>query len=138
MGKAMMLVIAIVGIFCAAFAVQVSLANRVAARDFGPHYCWLKQGRDTVNLRELEFATTGYFVPNPLALFNRRLIGLGMEDPAVLSPHFAVLAPDSDGTLQVWGWSLRKRNFWRDENGTIDKFVSDELRETCKQIIAQN
>jgi len=130
--------IVLLGLLCGVAGVKVALANRAAARDFGSHYCWLKQGRDTVNLRELEFATTGYLVPNPFALFNRRLMGLGMEDPAVLSPHFAVLAQDADGTLKVWGWSLRKRNFWRDENGTIDKFVSEELRETCKQIIAQN
>ena len=138
MQNAMTATIVVLGLLGAAFAAQVILANRAATRDFGPQICWLKQGRDVVNIRELEFATTGYFIPNPLMLFNRRFVGLGMEDPAVLSPHFALLAPDANGTLKVWGWSLRKRNFWRDENGTIDKFVSDELRETCKQVIAQN
>lgn len=117
------------------FAAQVILANRAAARDFGPRVCWLKQGSDTVNLRQLEFATTGYFIPNPLTLLNRRFLGIGMEDPAVLSPHFAVLAPNADGTLDIWGWSFRKRAFWRDENGTIDKFASADLRDNCKAML---
>ena len=119
----------------ALFAAQVILANRVASRDFGPRVCWLKQGSDTVNLRQLEFATTGYFIPIPLTLLNRRFLGIGMEDPAVLSPHFAILAPNADGTLDIWGWSVRKRAFWRDENGTIDKFISAELRDNCKTIL---
>ncbi|MGB3469309.1 MAG: hypothetical protein WBA51_00635 [Erythrobacter sp.] len=125
-------ILVVVGVLLAA---QVILANRAAVRDFGPQVCWLKQGSDTVNLRQLEVTTTGYFIPDPLTLLNRRFLGLGMEDPAVLSPHFAVLAPSADGTLEIWGWSFRKRAFWRDENGTIDKFTSADLREKCRVML---
>lgn len=123
-----MIILVVIGVL---FVAQVILANRAAARDFGPRVCWLKQGSDTVNLRQLEFATTGYFIPNPLTLLNRRFPGIGMEDPAVLSPHFAVLAPNADGTLDIWGWSFHERAFWRDANGTIDKFASADLRNNC-------
>lgn len=126
------------GLLGIASAAQVILANRAATRDFGPQICWLKQGRDVVNIRELEFATTGYFIPNPLMLFNRRFIGMGMEDPAVFSPHFAVYAAGENGEFKVWGWSFRRSAFWRDENGTIDKFVSTDVREACEMMIAQN
>lgn len=132
MQNAMTVFIAIIGILCIGFLALVVLSNRAASREFGPDFCWLKQGRDVVNLRELEFATTGYFVPNPLTLINRRFLGIGMEDPGVKSPHFAVLAPNDAGDYVVWGWSFRTLSFWRDDNGTIDKFVSDDLRETCK------
>ncbi|MBO6767351.1 MAG: hypothetical protein JJ901_03480 [Erythrobacter sp.] len=135
MRNAVTFVIVIVVVVGVLFAAQVILANRAAARDFGPRVCWLKQGSDTVNLRELEFSTTGYFIPNPLTLLNRRFLGLGMEDQAVLSPHFAVLAPSADGTLEIWAWSLRKRAFWRDENGTIDKFASADLRDKCEAML---
>ena len=135
MRSIMILFIAICAVVAALFAAQVVMANRTAARDFGPKLCWLKQGKDVVNLRQLEFATAGYFLPNPFTLLNRRFIGLGMEDPAVLSPHFAILAMNDEGAMEIWGWSFRKWGFWRDDNGTIDQFASPELRAQCAAVL---
>lgn len=114
------------------FAMQVLLANRAAKSVFDAPYCWLRPGDDVTNLKELSFAGTGFFLPNPATQINRRLFGFGIDDPEVRSPHFAILAFGADGQPRVAGWSYRQFGFYTEDQAVLRQFVSPETQETCR------
>ena len=117
-------------LMAAGFAAEIALANRKAASTFDGPVCWLRQGEDRTNLKELELAPPGWFMPDPLGQLNRRIIGIGLDDPEVLSPHFAIMG-FVDGTPRLAAWSYRQMNFWQEDQEVLRRFVSDATREAC-------
>lgn len=118
------------------FSAQVIIANRSAASVFNAPYCWLRPGPDVVNLRELSFAGTSVFVPNPARQINRGLLGLGLDDPEVRSPHFAILAFDSDDLARVAGWSYSHLAFFAEDQAVLRQFVSSETIARCRSAVS--
>ncbi|MEN8935055.1 hypothetical protein [Planktotalea arctica] len=125
-------IVGIVALILIWFAAQVGLANRTAAGVFEAPYCWLRPGEDVTNLKELSFAGTGFFVPNPARQVNRRLLGFGIDDVEVRSPHFAILAFGADGTPQITGWSYRRFGFFTQDQTVLRHFVSQDTVAACR------
>ena len=122
---------------------QIVIANRIAARDFGPDACWFVQEDRPHNLPELVAGPSGFYVPSPLRQINRRFIGIGIEDRNVRAPHFAIAALDRDGRPALWGWSYRQRDFWPiskdawSRGGYLADFASEEaIRTACPDLKA--
>lgn len=127
---------AVIIALCAGFAMQVIVANRAASSVFGKDFCWLRQGPDVMNIKELEFAPVQAFLPNPFQQLNRRYVGIGIDDPEVLSPHFAIMTIIEDGP-RIAAWSYRDMAFWQGYDGLLDVFVSAETRDACRRYIEQ-
>ena len=87
-------------------------ANQIARRDFGPNPCWFVQEAPAGDPQNLAPGPRGTYLPNPLRQINRRFIGIGVEDPQVRVPHFALAARNPDGQPALWGWSYLGWQFW--------------------------
>lgn len=94
------------------WTVEIVMANQIAQRDFASNPCWFVQEDRPINMPELVAGPQGIYVPNPLRQINRRFVGLGLSDPEVTAPHFAVATLDVKGRPTLWGWSYRNRDFW--------------------------
>ncbi|MCK4207588.1 hypothetical protein J3U99_22835 [Brucella pituitosa] len=102
----------IIAILSLIWLAEIVVANQIAQRDFGPEPCWFIQEDRPINMPELIAGPHGIYVPNPLRQINRRFVGLGLSDPEVLAPHFAVAALDAKGRPALWGWSYHNMGFW--------------------------
>ena len=116
------------------FATQVIFANKAAPEVFGKDFCWLRQGPDVINIKELEFTPVQAFLPNPFQQLNRRYVGIGIDDPEVRSPHFAIMKITEDGP-RIAAWSYRDIAFWQGYEGLLDVFVSAETRDACRRYV---
>jgi hypothetical protein len=87
-------------------------ANQIARHNFGPEPCWFVHAVPDRSPPRLMPGPRGFHLPNPLRQINRRFIGLGVKDPEVLAPHFAVAALDHRGRPTLWGWSYWTLDFW--------------------------
>lgn len=134
MSVAARVIIAALGLFIVAFAAQVLAANRAAPAVFGEKFCWLSHGSDVTKLKEMTLTQQGWFVPNPFRQLNRRVIGIGINDPEVPSPHFAIIALSGDD-IRVAGWSYRKMAFWQEDQEVLRRFVSGETIKRCATIL---
>ncbi|MGH6763589.1 MAG: hypothetical protein ACRECW_18595 [Phyllobacterium sp.] len=129
----------IVALFSLVWLAEIVVANQIAQRDFSSEPCWFIQEDRPINMPELVAGPQGIYVPNPLRQINRRFIGLGLSDPEVLAPHFAVAALDAKGRPALWGWSYRKIDFWSlteksqsRRTGPLADFISEEaIRAAC-------
>lgn len=132
MRTALSIVIVLALLVGVVFGVQIVVANRSAPTVFGPNFCWLEQGDDITNIRTLRLAKQGSFIPNPVKQVNRRLFGIGLDDPEVLSPHFAILAFDETGAPRVAAWSYRQMSFWTEPEDLLLLFAPGGLRDACR------
>lgn len=87
-------------------------ANQIAEQNFGPVPCWFVQWVPDRSPPQLMPGPRGFYLPNPFRQINRRFVGVGLRDPEVVAPHFAVAALNHQGLPALWGWSYRKRDFW--------------------------
>lgn len=87
-------------------------ANQIAEHNFGPVPCWFVQWVPDRSPPRLMPGPQGFYLPNPFRQINRRFVGVGVKDPEVLAPHFAVAALDHQGRPALWGWSYGKLDFW--------------------------
>lgn len=134
----------IFAILLLAWLAEIVVANQIAQRDFSSNPCWFVPEDHPVLIPNLVAGPRGIYVPNPLRQVNRRFIGLGLRDPAVHAPHFAVAALDADGRPAVWGWSYWKMDFWSltDKSqsrrfGALHDFISEEeIRAGCPALAA--
>jgi hypothetical protein len=117
---------------------EIFRANRIAREKFGPSPCWFVQRANGRFPPLMAPGPRGFYLPNPLQQFNRRWLGLFIEDPAVLAPHFAVAARDARGDPALWGWSYRNRDFWslRKPGGRLGHGGADDFFTDPEQILA--
>lgn len=112
-------------------------ANHIARRDFGPRPCWFVQEDRPLRLPRLVPGGQGILVPNPLRQINRAWLGLGLDEPGLRAPHFAVVGRDAEGAPALWGWSYRKFAFWPlhgPESALIEFASPEEIRAACPDL----
>ena len=134
----------IIAILLLAWLAEIVMANQIAQRDFSSNPCWFIQEDRPVLTPGLVAGPQGFYIPNPLRQINRRFIGLGLNEPQVHGPHFAVAALDADGRPAVWGWSYLKMDFWSlteksqgRRTGALADFISEEeIRAGCPTLAA--
>lgn len=116
-------VIGLVVLAALAYGVEIVVANRTAARDYGPDHCWLVQEDAPRNLPELVRGPDGFLVPNPFRQLNRAVFGFGLDEPGVKAPHFAVAYKDAEGATRIAAWSYRRMGYWDEPQDLLQRFV---------------
>ncbi len=131
----------VVTVFLLAWLAEIVMANQIAQRDFHEKPCWFVQGDQPVKMPGLVAGPQGIYVPNLLRQLNRRFVGLGLDEPNLYGPHFAVATLDADGRPALWAWSYKKADFWplsdkaQSRGGVLTDFVSEEtLRTACPDL----
>ncbi|MFB8342423.1 hypothetical protein ACWGNA_26965 [Brucella cytisi] len=133
----------IVAVFLLVWLAEIVAANQIARRDFSSNPCWFVPEARPVLIPKLVAGPRGLYVPDPLRQINRRYVGLGLRDPAVRAPHFAVAALDGKGPPALWGWSYLNRDFWqldmaqsRGAPGLAEFITEDAMLAACPDLIA--
>ena len=132
-------ILAVILLILLVWIALIFIANRIAQRDFAATPCWFIQEDQPHNIPKLVPGPQGFYIPNPLRQLNRRFVGLGLDEPSIYAPHFAVAALDADGRAALWGWSYRKMDFWSISEraqsrriGRLVDFISEEkIRAAC-------
>lgn len=133
----------IIAILSLIWLTEIVVANQIAQRDFSPTPCWFVPEDHPVLIPNLVAGPRGFYVPNPLRQINRRYIGLGLREPQVHAPHFAVAALDADGRPTLWGWSYSNMDFWRldmaqsrGRPGLAEFITEDAMLAACPELTA--